>query len=131
MSENRYQRTRDDHNAELAEDYVELVDELRREYGVARITDIAIHMHVSHASASKVLQRLAREGWVTLPPRRGVLLTEKGEELAKFARDRHVTVVAFLRKIGVPEKAAETDAEGIEHHVGQVTLDAIRRFLSD
>ena len=37
--------------------------------------------------------------------------------------------VEFLRRIGVPERVAELDAEGIEHHVSPETLKAFRRIL--
>jgi DtxR family manganese transport transcriptional regulator len=36
-------------------------------------------------------------------------------------------VVAFLRSLGIPEKTAEIDAEGIEHHVSPETLAAFAR----
>jgi DtxR family transcriptional regulator, manganese transport regulator len=34
-----------------------------------------------------------------------------------------------LIALGVPGEAAEADAEGIEHHVSDVTLKAFARFL--
>jgi DtxR family manganese transport transcriptional regulator len=39
-------------------------------------------------------------------------------------------VAAFLRTLGVSEKTAELDAEGIEHHVSPETLAAIKKFLT-
>jgi DtxR family manganese transport transcriptional regulator len=38
-------------------------------------------------------------------------------------------VVAFLRSLGVPERIAEMDAEGIEHHVSPDTLNAFKAVL--
>jgi DtxR family manganese transport transcriptional regulator len=38
-------------------------------------------------------------------------------------------VLAFLLAIGVPEPEAQRDTEGIEHHVGQVTLAAMEKFV--
>jgi len=38
-------------------------------------------------------------------------------------------VVEVLVALGVPQEAAESDAEGIEHHVSDVTLDAFARFV--
>jgi DtxR family manganese transport transcriptional regulator len=38
-------------------------------------------------------------------------------------------VVRFLLAIGVPERVADGDAEGIEHHVSQETLEAMRQFV--
>jgi DtxR family manganese transport transcriptional regulator len=78
---------------------------------------------------SKTVQRLAREGYVTSQPYRSIFLTPKGSELAAHARERHELVLSFLIAIGVPESIAETDAEGIEHHVSSETLDAMRRHV--
>jgi DtxR family manganese transport transcriptional regulator len=38
-------------------------------------------------------------------------------------------VVDLLRAVGVPAEAAEQDAEGLEHHVSDVTLAAFSHFL--
>ena len=43
---------------------------------------------------------------------------------------RHETVVAFLRGLGIPERVAEMDAEGIEHHVSPDTLSAFKRHTT-
>jgi DtxR family manganese transport transcriptional regulator len=39
-------------------------------------------------------------------------------------------VVDLLLAVGVPFEAAESDAEGIEHHVSDTTLAAFARFLA-
>ena len=44
---------------------------------------------------------------------------------------RHRLVVDVLRAVGVPEDAAEQDAEGIEHHVSEATLRAFASFLAE
>src|ERR1700736_2472275 len=61
--------------------------------------------------------------------RLGVFLTEKGHALADRVRVRHRLVVDLLRALGVPTEAAEADAEGIEHHVSEITLKAFAQFL--
>jgi DtxR family manganese transport transcriptional regulator len=58
-----------------------------------------------------------------------VFLTQKGEELARRVRARHRLVVDMLLALGIPAEAAEADAEGIEHHVSEITLKAFARFL--
>lgn len=126
---NRFQRTREDHSAETAEDYVELIDLLISELGEARAVVLADRLGVSHVTVGKTVQRLQREGLLTSQPYRSIFLTPEGEKLAKKVRDRHELVVAFLRALGVPSEAAETDAEGIEHHVSEQTLQAMRRFV--
>ena len=62
-------------------------------------------------------------------PYRAIFLTAAGHRLAAECKRRHETVVAFLRSLGISEKAAEMDAEGIEHHVSPETLAAFERLL--
>jgi DtxR family manganese transport transcriptional regulator len=131
METNRFQRTREDHSRERAEDYVELIDSLIREKGEARAVDMADRLGISHVSVSRTVQRLKREGYVTMEPYRSIFLTESGAALAQQARERHALVLQFLVAIGVPDEVADTDAEGIEHHVSAQTLDAMRRFLAE
>ena len=127
---NRYARVRKDHASETAEDYLELIDDLRRECGEARAVDIARAMQVSHATATKVLARLEREGLIVSRPYRGVTPTDEGLGVAARARKRHQMVLDFLLAIGVPPEVAEEDAEGIEHHVSQATLATMAAFLA-
>ena len=125
----RFRHTRRARQAEVAEDYVELIAELHASGGEARAVDIARTLGVSHATVVKTLARLNRDGFVRTRPYRGVFLTDQGRSLATTVRDRHETVVAFLLALGVPPEAAEVDSEGIEHYVGEETLAAFRRFL--
>lgn len=131
METNRFQRTREDHSRERAEDYVELIDLLIREKGEARAVDMADRLGISHVSVSRTIQRLKREGYVLNEPYRSIFLTDQGRELAAEARERHDLVLRFLVALGVPADVADSDAEGIEHHVSEQTLGAMRRFLGD
>lgn len=125
----RFGKARTAQSGALLEDYVELISDLLESNGEARPTDIARRLGVSHATAIKTIGRLKREGLASAKPYRGVFLTEDGERLAGRVRARHRLVVDVLRAIGVPLEAAEQDAEGIEHHVSDVTLAAFGRFL--
>lgn len=122
-------RRRQDHAQELAQDYVETIAELIGSTGEARLTDLARRLGVTHVTARKTLQRLERRGLVTALPYRSIFLTNNGQRLARESRDRHDTVVEFLRTLGVPVRVAELDAEGIEHHVSRETLAAFTRHL--
>lgn len=129
METNPFQRTRDDHSRERAEDYVELIDLLIRETGEARATDLAGRLGISHVTVSKTVRRLQRDGLVTALPYRSIFLTDAGQTLADQAKVRHELVLAFLLAIGVSPTTAEIDAEGIEHHVSAETLDRMQAFL--
>ncbi len=131
MDTNRFQRTRQDHSRETAEDYVELIDSLIREKGEARAVDLAERLGISHVSVSKTVQRLQREGLVTSQPYRSIFLTSEGSAMANAAQVRHELVRSFLLALGVSAEVAEADAEGIEHHVSDETLGAMRAFLAE
>jgi len=124
-----HSKIRRDHSAEIAEDYVELIAQLIRVKGEARIVELAERLGVSHVTVSKTVARLQREGLVRTEPYRSIFLTDLGRGTAERAENRHKLVVAFLERLGVNRADAEADAEGIEHHVSQATLDAIRRFV--
>ena len=126
----QFRRVRDAHQTEIAEDYVELIDDLIAAYGEARVVELAARFGVSHATVNKVVGRLQRDGRVTSRPYRSIFLTEEGRALAERSRRRHRIVVDFLRAIGVSEKSAESDAEGIEHYVGEETLAAFARVTA-
>ena len=125
----RFGKARTAQSAALLEDYVELISDLLASDGEARPTDIARRLGVSHATAIKSIGRLKREGLAEAKPYRGVFLTETGQSLARRVRARHRVVVDLLLAVGVPSDAAEQDAEGIEHHVSEATLQAFGRFL--
>jgi len=126
-----FSRIREAHQTEVAEDYVELIDDLIGAYGEARLVDLAEHMGVSHPTASKIVQRLHREGLVESRPYRAIFLTDAGRRLADEARRRHRIVLEFLRAIGIDDVTAEQDAEGVEHHVSEATLAALERLTRD
>ncbi len=125
----RFEKARLAQSTAVLEDYAELISDLIASEGEARPTDIARRLGVSHATAIKSIARLKREGLATSKLYRGVFLTPNGETLARRVRTRHRLVVDLLLAVGVPQGAAEADAEGIEHHVSDETLRAFAEFL--
>lgn len=124
-----FRRSRSDRAAETAQDYVEAIADLSAALGEARVVDLARRLGVTHVTVNRTLARLQKIGFVNTKPYRAIFLTEAGHKLAAECKQRHETVTAFLRSLGVPEKAAELDAEGIEHHVSPETLAAFERRL--
>jgi len=123
-------RTRHEHAMETAQDYAEAIADLAAVHGEARIVDLARHFGVTHVTVIRTIARLQRDGYVSTRPYRSIFLTDKGVQMAEESRQRHETVLAFLRALGVPESIALADAEGIEHHVSPETLSAFQRILS-
>ena len=127
---NRHSRIRSDHASEVAEDYVEAIAEFESECGACRAVDLAKQFQVSHVTVIRTVERLQRDGYVTTEPYGPIELTPSGRELAEHSRQRHETVLRFLLALGVSRPVAETDSEGIEHHVSPETLAAMERFVA-
>ena len=125
----KFRRSRRDHSYETAQDYVEAIADLTASQGEARMTELARRLGVTHVTVNRTLARLQRVGYVKTQPYRAIFLTDAGRKLAEESKQRHETVLAFLQSLGIPERVAEMDAEGIEHHVSPVTLAAFKTAL--
>jgi Mn-dependent DtxR family transcriptional regulator len=111
------------------EDYLEVVYELIQKKGYARSADIAESLGVKSSSVTVMLRKLHDMGLIVYERYRGLTLTSSGEKLAKSVQQRHYTILEFLRVLGIEEKIAKCDAEGIEHHVHKTTIHRITRFV--
>ena len=129
-SPNRFVRAREARQTEVTEDYVELIDDLIADTGEARAADIARALGVTQATVTSTIARLVRDGMVTCQPYRSIFLTPRGKTLAKWSRDRHRIVRDFLLAIGVSSDTADADSEGLEHHVSEETLAALKRLTT-
>lgn len=117
------------HLSEPNEDYLERIYELVEKKGYVRVTDIAEDLEISTASVSKMLQKLAKTGHITREPYRGFTLTEKGKNIGKKINIRHKILYLFLKKLGLPESIIKHDIDGLEHHLSNITLSKLSKFL--
>ncbi len=123
-----FTRVREAHQTETKEDYVELIADLIESQQEARLSDLAERLGVSGPTANKVIARLQNEGYVTSKPYRSIFLTRKGKKLAQQCKERHQIILDFLIRLGVSSETAEFDAEGIEHHISEETLQIMKKF---
>ena len=112
------------------EDYLEVIYELIQTKGYARPVDIAERLSVKTPSVTNMIQKLDGMGLVAYERYRGLTLTETGEKMARFTQEKHALIAKFLLILGIEEKTAKADAEGIEHHVHKETLNRIERFVN-
>ncbi len=124
----RFRNKRAAHKDEYAEDYLEAIAQLIEEDGEARVGQLAAMMGVSHVTVTRIVKRLVEKDLLTTQPYQPIGMTQAGRRLAIRVRKRHESVLAFLKAIGVPPQEAEIDAEGIEHHVSDATIRAMRRL---
>jgi len=126
----RHERVRRQHSNELAQDYVEAIHAIEQEGETPRVTDLQKVFGVSHVSVVRALQRLEKRELLDRSGD-GMELTAVGRKMATEAAERHEIVVEFLLKLGVSDAQAHADAEGLEHHISDETLGAMRRFIAE
>ena len=107
------------------QDYLEQIHQLIEAKGYARAVDIASNLGVSQASVSAMIQRMDAEGFVIYEKYRGIILTEKGREIACHIIERHEVLTRLLRSFGVDEETIYRDVEGMEHHISSQTLGVL------
>ena len=127
----RFERIRQDHAREAAEDYAEMILDLGEEGRAVRPSDLAKRLGVTHVTVLRALDRLLRDGIITRDAALGILLSPAGQRMGEACRERHRIVVACLERLGVPKEIADVDAEGIEHHVSQIVLQKMEAFIQE
>jgi DtxR family manganese transport transcriptional regulator len=123
-----FKKVRNAHKNENTEDYLELIEGLIEFKGEARIVDIAEKLNIAQATANKTVIRLNKQGYIKKEPYRSIFLTPKGKIIANNAKKKHNIVFNFLKKLGLDDKTASADSEGIEHHVSDKTLLRMEKF---
>src|SRR5438094_5977133 len=107
--------------SQSAEDYLERIDELIEEKGYARVVDIASSLKVKQASVTSMVQKLGEAGYLKYEKYRGLILTDKGREVARSIRTRHETLSRFFSLFDLDPESQRQDIEGIEHHLSPDT----------
>ena len=107
------------------EDYLERIHELIGRKGYARVVDIAAVLEVSQPSVTAMVQKLAETGYLNYERYRGLVLTDKGRAVAEGVQSRHATLKRFLSLLGLDERTAEHDIEGLEHSLSPATLQRL------
>ena len=111
--------------SQSAEDYLERIHELIQEKGYARVVDIASSLKVRQASVTAMVQKLGEGGYLKYEKYRGLVLTDKGREVARRIQSRHETLSRFFSLFDLDAETQRNDIEGIEHHLSPATLDVL------
>ncbi|MCM3224512.1 transcriptional regulator MntR [Terribacillus saccharophilus] len=111
------------------EDYIEQIYILMEQKGYARVSDIAENLQVHPSSVTKMVQKLDKDEYLKYEKYRGLILTDKGEQVGKRLVYRHELLEDFLRIIGVEEENIYQDVEGIEHHMSWNSIERIGNLV--
>jgi len=111
--------------SQSAEDYLERIHELIEQKGYARVVDIASSLKVKQASVTSMVQKLAEAGYLQYEKYRGLVMTDKGREVARKIQNRHITLSRFFSLFGLDPETQRQDIEGIEHHLSPATVEVL------
>lgn len=109
------------------EDYLEMIYRKSLEEGYTRINILAESLNVQPPSATKMVQKLTKFGFVSYEKYGIVQLTEKGEAMGDFLLNRHKIIEDFFKIIGVEEDIL-INIELMEHNITKDALDKIEKL---
>ena len=118
-------------NGESKEMYLETILILSQNKQIVRSVDISEYMGYSKPSVSRAMGLLKDDGYIEEDYREGVILTEKGRQIAKNVYERHTTLSKMFESLGVDAKTADEDACKIEHFISDKTFAAIKKHFAE
>ena len=116
---------------ESGEMYLETIHVLTQKLGAVRSIDICEEMGYSKPSVSRAMGLLKEGGYIVVEKGGHIVLTESGKAVAQKIYSRHTLLTAFLTSIGVDRNTASEDACKIEHHISDVTYEAIKKHMAE
>ena len=134
MLTGKYSATRE--TSASHEHYLRAIYEVRSQRGYARLTDVAKELGVAPPTLSVALKGLESKGLVTHDDHRFLVLTERGERIAREVHHRFAVMHAFLKDVlGLDESVANGEACLLEHDVSAATterlLDLVKLLRED
>lgn len=103
---------------ENVDEYLESIYRMTNGHGVVKTAELAKEIDVTPASVTEMVQKLAQQGYAEYTPYKGVSLTAKGVERARFILRNHRLMEMFLvRVVGVEHAKVHSYACAMEHSV--------------
>jgi DtxR family Mn-dependent transcriptional regulator len=98
------------------QDYLKAIYKLQRDRGAVSTSEIADRLHVSAASATNMVKRLARLRLVAYARYHGFVLTSAGQRIALETIRHHRLLELYLSQhLGVSLDKVDSEAEKMEH----------------
>lgn len=106
------------------------VMDLRKDRGYARVTDVAKYLNITTGSASTNLKGLKQKGLIEEDENRFLILSSKGDMLARAVVARKEIFKKFLTDyLHVSEEQAEVDSCKTEHLLSHETSERLIAFI--
>ena len=116
----------------VIEDYLKSIYQLAEESQPVIAARIAVETGVSPSTIFTTLQRLAKEGYVSINRRKEIHLTEDGKKVAEKIVRRHFLTERFLTDVlGLDWVKAHQEAHRLEHAISQDVEERLVKLLSN
>ena len=117
---------------ERVEEYLETIYDIQaKEKRVVKTNDIAKKLGVKPPSVTEMLAKLRDMGYVEYQPYYGVILTDKGMEVAKKVKKYHNVFEEFFTQfLGLDVETAHRLSCELEHHVDEDVVDKVCNILA-
>lgn len=113
------------------EDYIEMIYRMSLIDTYIRSQELASELNVSPPSTSKMIQKLAKLGYLKYQKYGIIILEDKGKKLGKKLLERHKTIEELLKIIGIPEKNILIETEKIEHTLSSNSICYIKKYIEN
>ena len=111
------------------QNYIEAIDELTRERGSARTTDLASKLNVSAPSVSEAVRRLVEQGIAIRKSWHEIVLSKRGQTIAVDLEKRHRTLRRFMTEfLNMGAREADEIACSVEHCISPGFADRLTLF---
>ena len=118
------------HFQEFEDEYLEMLYEFHEAEpgGMVKTGDLAKKLRVSPASATEMVQRLSKRGFIVYTPYKGVLLTPYGLDHGRRLKRRHRLAEVMLERLPFDGNAHATACR-LEHAIDDDLEVALSRWL--
>lgn len=114
------------------EDYLGVIYTLARDHQPVIGRRLAEWMEVSPPTVTATIQRMIRDGWVTMQPDKTIHLTDAGQRAAASVVRRHMlTELLLARILNVPWSRVHEEADLLEHDLSAETAARVAELLED
>lgn len=116
--------------------HLSAIDELMKENGYARVSDVARHLDITRGSASLTLKSLKEKNYVLEDQNKFLRLSDEGKRIVDRVWAKRTIVRKFLEDVlQLDQHRSEVDACKVEHllsaETGEQLLNFVRFLLSD
>lgn len=123
-----YERQEDGQLTGSMEDYLEMLYRLSLIKSTIHLSELAENLHVRPSSASKMMTKLKKDGYISFEKYGEISLTGKGKKQGKYLLFRHDTLNEFLCMVNRSSCELE-QVEKIEHFINPLTVQNMKAFL--